>query len=66
MAKPIEAVARPKGLGLGADRNVNKQSTGSDPGQSKDSEDLELKKGVHCLINNGRCKGMYGVVSMKK
>ena len=63
--KPVDAVLRPKGMGLGADRgqaqDLNKQKQG---GQAKqeDSLELRLKKGAHCLIESGVNKDLYGVV----
>ncbi|WAR26957.1 GPKOW-like protein [Mya arenaria] len=62
--KPVEAVLRPKGMGLGADRgqaqDLNKSKQGS-VGKQEDSLELRLKKGAHCLIENGVNKDLYGV-----
>uniref|UniRef100_A0A0K0EE20 G-patch domain-containing protein n=1 Tax=Strongyloides stercoralis TaxID=6248 RepID=A0A0K0EE20_STRER len=51
---------RPKGLGLGADINVNKKKVISEDG--KTIEELELKKGCFVKILNGRYTGRYGTV----
>ncbi|XP_052780310.1 G-patch domain and KOW motifs-containing protein-like [Mya arenaria] len=63
--KPVEAVLRPKGMGLGADRgqaqDLNKSKQGS-VGKQEDSLELRLKKGAHCLIENGVNKDLYGVI----
>ena len=61
LIKPIEAVIRPKGLGLGADRAPTESSTDI---KSKD-EKLTLKKGAHCVLTSTSQKGQYGVVYKK-
>jgi len=61
---PIDALPRPKGLGLGAERsNTDKSSSRS--GKVNDSEkeqNLVLKKGAYCFVTNGINKDLYGVV----
>ncbi|XP_053376931.1 G-patch domain and KOW motifs-containing protein-like [Mercenaria mercenaria] len=64
---PVEAVLRPKGMGLGADRkqaqNLNNAKQNSEKGN--DSGELTMKKGAFCLIENGPHKDLYAVVSKK-
>ncbi|XP_059172285.1 G-patch domain and KOW motifs-containing protein-like [Physella acuta] len=60
---PVQALLRPKGLGLGAD----KSNTGSDKKATQESvvnaeEDRELKKNSHCMILSGVNKDLYGIV----
>ena len=62
IVKPIEAVARPKGLGLGADRSQLGSGQGDKKGQS-DEGSLTLKRGTNCTIESGKYKGLYGLVS---
>ena len=67
MIAPIHAVARPKGLGLGADRSALLQKNGvAKDGTTKEEEDLALEKGACCLILKGKHKDLYGVVSIVK
>ena len=67
MIAPIQAVARPKGLGLGADRSTLLQKNGeAKAGITNDEENLVLEKGAYCLIMKGRHKDLYGVVSLVK
>ena len=63
--KPIEAVLRPKGLGLGADRSLAlqaKKNTNSENG-TKDEEELRMTKGTYCVVESGKYKGEFGQVS---
>ena len=63
---PIQAVMRPKGMGLGADRSKSLQGKDSS-NSSKDSkkdEDLEWKKGAYCIIESGKNEGLYGQVNV--
>ncbi|XP_052284574.1 G-patch domain and KOW motifs-containing protein-like [Dreissena polymorpha] len=65
--KPVEAVLRPKGMGLGADRgqaqDLNKSKQGSDSkNNGEDSAELRLKKGAYCLVESGPNKDLYGVI----
>ncbi|KAK2187174.1 hypothetical protein NP493_173g04014 [Ridgeia piscesae] len=62
---PIQAVARPKGLGLGADRSALLQKNGETKGNmtnNDDDDNLVLEKGAYCLIMKGKHKDHYGVV----
>ncbi|XP_046544903.1 LOW QUALITY PROTEIN: G-patch domain and KOW motifs-containing protein-like [Haliotis rubra] len=64
LVPPPEAILRPKGLGLGADRSTNlqmKNGAVSEKGHDKEDE-LELKKGAFCLITKGTSRDMYGVI----
>lgn len=62
---PVEAILRPKGMGLGADRsqatqlNKSKMVANSD---NKDEEQLLLKAGSHCVIQKGSNKDLYGTI----
>jgi len=66
---PVDAVLRPKGMGLGADRSqtndLNSAKQGGNTGNKKQdsSAELRLTKGAHCLIENGTNKDLYGTVS---
>jgi len=62
----VEAVLRPKGMGLGADRKQaqdlnNAKQSGAGKKQDESAE-LRLKKGAFCLMENGTHKDLYGVV----
>ena len=63
----MEAVLRPKGMGLGADRkqaqNLNDSKKGGNS-KKNDEEDgeLRLKKGSCCLMEHGTHKDLYGKV----
>ncbi|XP_071118672.1 G-patch domain and KOW motifs-containing protein-like [Haliotis cracherodii] len=64
LVPPPEAILRPKGLGLGADKSKTLQKKNgavSEKGHAKDDE-LELKKGAFCLITKGTSRDMYGVI----
>lgn len=58
IAKPIEAVMRPKGLGLGADRKMGKPP----PMVAKKEGELVLKTGAYVRIEQGPNKDLYGQV----
>ena len=61
---PMIAVARPKGLGLGADKALAQQSLPS-AGQSSDKEErLVMKKGSFCCVTSGKHVDSYGIVSL--
>lgn len=55
---PVEAVLRPKGLGLGADKNALQKTVESEPSEEK----LELLKNAYVLVTGGPHKGLYGQV----
>lgn len=60
---PVQALLRPKGLGLGAD----KSNKGTDKKATQESavnveEERELKKNSHCMILSGINKDLYGIV----
>ncbi|KAK3608339.1 hypothetical protein CHS0354_030794 [Potamilus streckersoni] len=61
---PVDAVLRPKGMGLGADRSqantLNASKVGG--GKSEVEEQLVLKKGTHCFIQKGSNKDLYGMI----
>ncbi|KAL3853503.1 hypothetical protein ACJMK2_017039 [Sinanodonta woodiana] len=61
---PVDAVLRPKGMGLGADRSqantLNASKVGG--GKSEVEEQIVLKKGTHCFIQKGPNKDLYGVI----
>ena len=61
-------MARPKGLGLGADRSALLQKNGETKGNmtNDDDENLVLEKGAFCLIMKGKHKDHYGVVSVRR
>ena len=63
---PVEAVLRPKGMGLGADRkqaqNLNDSKKGGNSKKSDDDGELTLKKGSCCLVEHGPHKDLYGKV----
>ena len=61
--KPVEAVLRPKGLGLGADKSATLQKQGSQNPKAEGKEELPLKRGAYCVVHSGRHKHLYGVVS---
>ncbi|VDI25344.1 Hypothetical predicted protein [Mytilus galloprovincialis] len=65
---PVNAVLRPKGLGLGADRSQAAQLNDSKKGSGKNDneEALVLKKGAYCVLLKGANKDMYGIVSCVK
>ncbi|KAL1419301.1 hypothetical protein MTO96_005385 [Rhipicephalus appendiculatus] len=58
IAKPIEAVLRPKGLGLGADSKMAKPP----PLVAKEDGDLVLRTGAYIRIEQGSHKDLYGQV----
>ncbi|XP_037282080.1 G-patch domain and KOW motifs-containing protein [Rhipicephalus microplus] len=58
IAKPIEAVLRPKGLGLGADSKMAKPP----PLVAKEDGDLVLRTGAYIRIEEGSHKDLYGQV----
>ena len=65
--KPVDAVLRPKGMGLGADRKQAQSLNDSKKGGTSkktedDDEELSLKKGAYCLIEHGVHKDLYGMV----
>ena len=63
--RPINAVPRPKGLGLGADRSNSLQTSASAGGQGpegRDGEKLVMNKGTHCVVKAGKHEGLYGQV----
>lgn len=64
----MNAVLRPKGLGLGADRSQAAQLNDSKKGSGKNDneEALVLKKGAYCVLLKGANKDMYGIVSCVK
>ncbi|XP_067678697.1 G-patch domain and KOW motifs-containing protein-like [Haliotis asinina] len=64
LVPPPEAILRPKGLGLGADRSTKLQmKNGAVSEKAHDKEDeLELKKGAFCLITKGTSRDLYGVI----
>ena len=64
MFKPIDAVARPKGLGLGADRSKQLQAKHQN-GQAGDNaaDELTLKKGAFAVVTRGKNTDLYGEVS---
>ena len=62
-------MARPKGLGLGADRSALLQKNGETKGNmtnNDDDDNLVLEKGAFCLIMKGKHKDHYGVVSPRQ
>ena len=66
---PVEAVLRPKGMGLGADRkqaqDLNDSKKGSNSKKSEEDDGgLSLKKGSCCLIEHGTHKDLYGMVGI--
>ncbi len=66
MIKPVDAVLRPKGMGLGADRSLARQAADKDDSQeSKDKEQLDMKKGAYCVVTTGKHRDLYGVVCIK-
>lgn len=58
VAKPIEAVLRPRGLGLGAESKLSKPP----PLVAKEEGDLVLRRGAYVRIEQGQYKDMYGQV----
>lgn len=58
VAKPIEAVVRPKGLGLGADSKMGKPL----PMVAKEEGQLVLRTGAYVRIEQGPYKDLYGQV----
>uniref|UniRef100_A0A023FKC7 G-patch domain-containing protein n=1 Tax=Amblyomma cajennense TaxID=34607 RepID=A0A023FKC7_AMBCJ len=58
IAKPIEAVMRPKGLGLGAEGKMGKPP----PIVAKEEGELVLKTGAYVRIEQGPNKDLYGQV----
>lgn len=58
VAKPIEAVVRPKGLGLGADAKMGKPP----PMVAKEEGQLVLRTGAYVRIEQGPHKDLYGQV----
>ena len=65
LVAPVEAVARPKGLGLGADRSLTLQQKNDNKSGEKNSgeEQLCMKKGSYCVVKAGRHQGLYATVS---
>ena len=59
---PVEALLRPKGLGLGADRNNSRPDKKSTTDKDENKEELELKKNAFCVVKDGVNKGLYGIV----
>ena len=66
MAKPVEAIVRPKGMGLGADRSLTLQQKQPDSiADSRDGrgkEELVMKRGAYCVVVARQHEGMYGQV----
>ncbi|XP_067949149.1 G-patch domain and KOW motifs-containing protein-like [Watersipora subatra] len=64
--KPVEAHLRPKGMGLGADRSqVLQQSSKKHklkPGDKREEEELNYRKGVNCVILKGPHIDLYGTI----
>lgn len=63
--KPVEAVLRPKGMGLGADTKQTQDLNATKQNSTKkqdESAELRLKKGAFCLMENGTHKDLYGTV----
>ncbi|KAH7937744.1 hypothetical protein HPB49_015167 [Dermacentor silvarum] len=58
IAKPIEAVMRPKGLGLGAESKMAKPP----PLVAKEEGELVLRTGAYIRIEQGPYKDLYGQV----
>ena len=63
MFKPIEAVARPKGLGLGAGRSKLLQSKHKNGVSQVEHEELTLAKGSFAVVTRGKNADLYGEVS---
>jgi len=65
LVAPVEAVARPKGLGLGADRSLalQQKNDSKSAGRNSGEEQLVMKKGSYCVVKSGRNQGLYAVVS---
>ncbi|XP_074645657.1 G-patch domain and KOW motifs-containing protein-like [Tubulanus polymorphus] len=63
---PVNAVLRPKGLGLGASAAVlnesRKKNNKHNNKSSKEDEELKLCKGAYCLIGSGKHTDLYGQV----
>ncbi|GFS01519.1 G patch domain and KOW motifs-containing protein [Elysia marginata] len=59
---PIEALLRPKGLGLGADRSNSGPGKQTVTNSEEMKEELELKKNAYCVVLEGVNKGLYGTV----
>lgn len=63
---PVEAVLRPKGMGLGADRkqaqSLNDAKQGGSQNKEGTQENLVMAKGAFCLIEKGPYKDLYAVV----
>ena len=59
---PMEVLLRPKGLGLGADRNNSGPDKKTASEDKDDKEELEMKKNAYCEVTNGVHKGLYGTV----
>lgn len=61
--QPINAIPRPKGLGLGADRSMLLKKTGQvNNGAKEQGKELQMKTGAYCVIEKGKQDGMYGQV----
>lgn len=59
----IDAVIRPKGMGLGADKSLVQNLNQTKQNKQKDDENvLIMKKGSFCLVEKGSSKGLYGIV----
>ena len=59
---PLQAVVRPKGLGLGAERPKQPQTNGKSVTGSKPEEELVLKKGAFVCVTKGPLRDRYGEV----
>ena len=57
-------VARPKGLGLGADRPRTQQVQKQHGEGSDRKEELVMKRGAHCVVTSGHLSDLYGEVSL--
>lgn len=61
---PVEAVSRPKGQGLGADRGPGpKQQTAKGKGPEGNDEPEGFVKGAGILVTRGAHKNLYGLVN---
>ena len=65
VVNPVNAVLRPKGMGLGADRSVVEQLKAQKSGKSGKQEKLEMKAGAYCIITSGKHENYYGQVCDK-
>ena len=66
--KSIDAVPRPKGLGLGADRSLSLQAKNKSTDRKNDDgtngDDLAMKKGAYCVVTSGKHKQLYAQVCL--